>query len=349
MQISAKDLNQILNGVIEGNPDVKVSKPSKIEEGVEGSICFLANAKYEALAYTTKASILLVSKDFKPSQPIAATLIRVDDVYSSVAVLLKQFGGAIEQEKGVDSMAFVDASVQMDASASVGQFAVVSKGATIGKNTIIYPQVFIGENVKVGDNVKLYPGVKIYKDCEIGNDCIIHSNAIIGSDGFGFAPDANGRYEKIAQIGNVILKDFVEVGANTVIDRATMGSTIIGEGVKLDNLIQIAHNVEVGAHTVMAAQAGIAGSTKIGKHCQIGGQAGFVGHITVADGAKVQAQSGVAATIKKENTAVYGSPAIDYSNYLRSYAHFRNLPDLSKKVRELDKLVRELTKQLNEK
>ncbi len=342
MKITAKELSQLLNGTVEGNPDVEVFGPSKIEEGKPGTISFLSNRKYESYAYTTASSILLVAKNFKPSQPINATLIRVEDVYASVAVLLEQFGQVVPAQKGVDEQAFVNSSATLAEDVSIGKFTIVSNNATIDTGSILYPQVFIDENVKIGKNCILYPGVKVYRDCEIGDDCILHANVVIGSDGFGFAPQEDGTFKKVPQIGNVIIENQVEIGANTVIDRATMGSTVIKAGAKLDNLIQIAHNVEVGENTAIAAQAGIAGSTKIGKNCLIGGQAGFVGHITIADGTKVQAQSGINKAIKEEGTAIYGSPAMPYTDYLRSYAVFRRLPDLSRQISDLKKEIEKL-------
>lgn len=344
MQVTAKELSDLLDGTLEGDPNVRVIKPSKIEEAEVGSICFLSNAKYESYIYTTKASVLLVSRDFQPTQALSPTLIRVDDVYASIAVLLEKFGVSESVEQGVSEQAFVHAKARLGKAVSIGLFSVVEEGAIIGDNCTIHPQVFVGKNVKIGNNVTLYPGVKIYQDCVIGDNCIFHANVIIGGDGFGFAPLEDGTYKKLAQIGNVIIEENVEIGANSVVDRATMGSTIIRSGAKLDNLIMIAHNVEVGENTVIAAQAGIAGSTKIGKNCMIGGQAGFVGHITIADGVKVQAQSGINTSIKKEDISVYGSPALPYNDYLRSYALFKRLPDMSKKIKELEQKLKELEK-----
>ena len=332
MQISAKDLSHSLNGIIEGNPNVMVSQPSKIEEATEDSICFFANPKYEHYVYTTKAAIILVSKDFVPTQPISATLIRVEDVYKSVSFLLENFIQKVNKRNEISPQAVIHASVIIGDNVNIGPFVVVEEGAVIGDNTFLQAQVFVGKNAKIGDGCTFFSGVKIYNDCEVGNNCIFHANVVIGGDGFGFAPEADGTFKKVAQIGNVIIEDDVEIGANSTIDRATMGSTIIRQGVKLDNLIMIAHNVEIGKNTVIAAQTGVAGSTKIGESCIIGGQVGFVGHIEVANGTKVQAQSGVARSVKKEKTAIYGSPAISYANYLRSYAVFKNLPELSKKV-----------------
>jgi len=342
MEITAKEICLLLNGTLEGRADIIVKGPSKIEEAIPGTISFIASAKYEAYAYTTKASVLLVNKSFQPSQTVYATLIKVDDVYASLALLLDHYKGLHKPDPGVAQQAAVHATARLGEAVSVGMFSIIEDGAVLGNNCIIYPQVYIGKGVAIGNDVTLYPGVKIYHECVVGDRNVLHANVIIGSDGFGFAPQADGTFQKIPQIGNVVLEDDVEIGANTVIDRATMGSTIIRKGAKLDNLIQIAHNVEVGENTVIAAQAGIAGSTLIGKNCQIGGQAGFVGHIKVADGTKVQAQSGVAAAVKEEGTAIYGSPALSYSNYLRSYAGFKNLPQLIKKLAELERKVARL-------
>lgn len=342
MTVTAKELSKLLNGKLEGDPDVVVYKPAKIEEGESGAISFIANPKYIHYAYTTDASVLLVSKDLKLDKPIRPTLIRVDDVYSCVTLLLEQFGNNHHNDSGVDNRSTVHPEAIVNESAFVGAFTFVSKGARIGKNTIIHPQVFIGENVVIGDHVTLYPGVKIYHDCVIGDHVAIHSNTVIGSDGFGFVPQKDGTYKKVPHLGNVIIQNNVEIGSNCVIDRATMGSTIIEEGVKLDNLIQIAHNVEIGSNTVIAAQAGIAGSTKIGKRCMIGGQAGFVGHITVADGTRVQAQSGVARAITKPGSAWYGSPAFEYNSFLRSQVIFQKLPDLVSRINELEKMIKDL-------
>lgn len=342
MQITAHEIAHILKGTLEGNSQVLVSRPSKIEEGGKGTLTFLANPKYEHYAYSTSVSILLVNQDFNPAKKVLAeAIIRVDDVYAAVAKLLQLFENQLVEEKEISTQAFVDATAEVAEEVSIGTFSVVEKGAKIGANSIISPQVFIGKNAQIGENVILYPGVKIHHDCIIGDNCILHSNVVIGGDGFGFAPEKDGSYTKIPQIGNVILEANVEVGANTTIDRATMGSTVIKQGAKIDNLVMIAHNVEIGKNTVIAAQAGFAGSGKIGDNCRIGGQAGFVGHIKVADGAQVQAQSGVASPIRKPNTAVYGSPALDYKNYLKSYAVFKQLPELVKRINELEKQLKD--------
>lgn len=341
MRVTVAMIAQLVQGDIEGDPQVEIQGPAPIEAGTPGTISFLADAKYEAFAYETGSSALLVDRTFTPQQPISATLIRVDNVRMAVAALLKQFDQSKSGSGTISKQAFVDPSATIGSNVSVGHFSVIDSGAEIGEGTIIHDQVTIGPGVRIGNNCVLFPGVRVYKHCQIGDDCMIHSNAVIGSDGFGFAPKADGSYDKVPQLGNVILGDYVEIGANCVIDRATMGSTVIENGVKLDNLIQIAHNVRIGAHTVIAAQAGIAGSTQIGAHCQIGGQVGIVGHIQIAEGTKIQAQSGVAGAIKEKDQAVYGSPAIPYGNYVRSYAVFKNLPEMEKRLRQLEKEVKE--------
>jgi UDP-3-O-[3-hydroxymyristoyl] glucosamine N-acyltransferase len=344
MQVTAQAICQILNGTVEGDPNVVITHPAKIEEGTEGSICFLANPKYEAFAYDSKASALLVSDDFVAKKPIAATLIRVKDVRQSVAILLQQFS-QYQQSKTPQNrdLAFIDDTAEVPSSTSVGAYVVIKENAQIGENCIFHEQVYIGKNVKVGNNVVLYAGVKIMHDCVIGDNSFIHSNTVIGSDGFGFLPQADGTFKKVPQIGNVIIEDNVEIGANTVVDRATMGSTIIKKGVKLDNLIQIAHNVVIDENTVIAAQTGIAGSTKIGKNCMIGGQVGIAGHISINDGTKIQAQSGVGKTIRKPDVVLYGSPAFNYSEFMRSQVLFKNLPSMEKRLRELENLVKQLS------
>lgn len=340
MQISAKELSALLNGTLEGNPDVMVTGPSKIEEGIPGTLTFLANPKYEAYVYTTKASVLLCGNDFVPSRPLAATIIRVENVYGSIALLLEKFASEVSSPTGISSQAFVDVTAVVGEGSSVGHFSVIEKNAVIGKNCTIHAQVFVGENVIIGDNVTLHSGVKIYHNCRLGNNITLHSNVVIGADGFGFAPQEDGTYKKVAQIGNVVIEDDVEIGSNTTVDRATMGSTYIRKGVKLDNLIMVAHNVEIGENTVIAAQTGIAGSTKIGRNCMIGGQVGIVGHILIADRTKIQAQSGIARTIKEPDTAWYGSPAIDYADFLKAQVVFKKLPELQKRIQELEKALK---------
>ena len=337
MQFTAGQIAEFLGGQVEGNPEVVITRPAKIEEGGEGAITFLANPKYESYVYSTSASAVLVSRDFVPEQPVAATLIRVDNVYASVARLLaayEQKGSA--QEEGISSLAFVHPEAVVEEGAVIGPFSVIERGAHIAKGVRIHSQVYIGAESRIGADTLIYSGVKIYHECQIGARCILHANAVIGSDGFGYSLE-NGAYKKIAQIGKVILEDDVEIGANTVVDRATMGATILRQGVKVDNLVQVAHNVEIDSHTAIAAQAGIAGSTKIGKYVQIGGQAGFIGHIRVADKVRVQAQTGVLGSLTKEGQAVGGAPAIEYREYLKAFALFRQLPDLVKRLEKLER------------
>lgn len=338
-ELSAGFIADYLKGEVEGNPDVVVSKPARIEQGKPGSICFLANPKYEKYLYTTKASVVLINKDFTLRQPVSATLVRVDNAYEAVATLLdlyKQKG-----KKGRSWRASVSWRAKVGKGAYIGAFAYISAGAKIGNNVQIYPHAYVGNNVVLGDDTIIYSGAKIYSDCQIGKGCIIHSGAVIGADGFGFAPTADGSYKKISQIGNVVLEDFVEVGANTTIDRATMGSTIVRRGVKVDNLVMIAHNVEIGEHTVLAAQTGIAGSSKVGKSCMIGGQVGIAGHLTVGDKVMVSAQAGIGSNIK-EGMVLRGTPAFDVNKFQRSYTVFKNLPELRNEVIELKKKLEEL-------
>lgn len=343
MKITAAQLAQLLSGTLDGNPEASASRPARIEEAQEGDFAFLDNLRYESYAYTTKASILLVNKAFQPVQPVAATLIRVDDVRSSLALLLQRFDPANQAESAdISEKASVHDTAVVGLGSSIGAFAVIEEGAVIGKNCVIYPQVYIGRNARVGDNCRIYPGARIHYDCHVGNSCTLHANAVIGSDGFGFAPQEDKTWKKVPQVGNVVLESDVEVGANTCIDRAALGSTLIRKGAKIDNLVHIAHNVEVGQNTVMAAQVGIAGSAKIGDNCQLGGQTGIAGHISLAEGTRTQAQSGLGSTIKEPNKALFGSPAIDYNDYVRAYVVFKQLPDLQKKVRELEKRLKEL-------
>ena len=347
MEFTAQELCDFLEGTLEGDPTVKVRKPAKIEEGVEGDVCFLANPKYLAYAYTTGASILIVNEDQEFEQKVKATIIRVKNAYTSIAKVLDQYkimNGNAANQKQVDKMAFVSDSAKIGENVFIGIFAAISDGVVIGAESYIHPQVFLGKNVKIGIHCIIFPGAVILEDCVIGNHCIIGSGTIIGSDGFGFAPQEDGTYKKVAQTGNVVLEDHVEVGANSTIDRATMGSTIIRKGAKLDNLIQIAHNVEIGENTVIAAQSGISGSTKIGKNCVIGGQVGIVGHLTIADGTKINAQSGVAKNIRDTNRSFTGSPAFDYNASMRSQVIFRKLPELFEKIMALEQTINEMKK-----
>lgn len=344
MQVKAKELALMLNGQVEGDPEVAVSSPSKIEEGGPGTISFLGNLKYEPYLYTTTASVVLVGQDFEPKEKVQATLIKVENVYSAIALLLEKFQQSSDAPLHISDRASVHEAAILGDNISIGDFAIVEAGASIGSQTRIAAQVYIGRRAKIGSHVIIYPGARILDDCVLGDHCIIHSNVVIGSDGFGFAPQEDGSYRKIAQIGNVVLEDHVEVGANTCIDRATMGSTIIRSGVKLDNLIQIAHNVEIKSNTVIAAQTGIAGSTKIGASCMIGGQVGFVGHISVADSTSIQAQTGVASSIKESGQAWFGTPAIKWKDYLKSYGVFKRLTQLDKELSQLSKKVAGLAK-----
>jgi len=341
MEFSAQQIAGFLNGIVEGNPETRVSNLSKIEDGGEGTMTFLANPKYNQFIYTTKASIVVVSKDFTPSHKIEATLVRVDDPYQSFAKLLEIFNSMTRGKKEVSSLSFISGSAKTGRDISVGAFSFIGENANIGDNVDIYPQVYIGDNVKIGNNCIFYPGVKIYHDCVIGNNCILHSGVIIGSDGFGFAPQNEKDYVKLPQLGNVILEESVEIGSNTTVDRATLGSTIIRRGVKLDNLIQVAHNVEIGENTVIAAQSGISGSTRVGRNCMIAGQVGIIGHIIIADNVKIGAQSGIGGSITEDGAIVMGSPAIDARKTRRNYIHLSNLDEIVKRINHLEKLLKD--------
>ncbi len=344
MDFKATDIASFLNGEIVGDGDVKVSNVSKIEEGTDGTLAFLANPKYEHYIYETKASIVLVNKSFIPRKEISATLIKVDDAYAAFASLLELYHQARQSLKqGIEQPSFIDESAQIGKEIYIGAFSYISKNAKIGKNVKIYPQVHIGDNVTIGDDCILYAGAKIYADTVIGNRCIIHSGVVIGSDGFGFAPTENGSYKKIPQVGNVILEDDVEIGANSAIDCGTMGHTIIRKGTKIDNLIQIAHNCDIGENNVFAAQVGIAGSTKVGNNCQFGGQVGLGGHITVGDNVTLGAQSGVAQNIKS-NQILLGSPAFNIKNAMKAYIMLRKLPEIRNEVLQLKKDLETLKK-----
>jgi UDP-3-O-[3-hydroxymyristoyl] glucosamine N-acyltransferase len=337
MVLSAGAVAALLGGTVEGNPELKLTTVCPIEGGGEGALSFLANPKYTSFIYTTGAAAVIVAEDFRSEGSLPCTLIRVKDPYASFAILLEQYSRMKRPPAGIHPSASIDHTATVGVNAYIGAQAVIEAGASVAAGCFIHAQVFIGRNAKVGDNVTLHPGVRLLEDCVVGSNCIIHSGTVIGSDGFGFAPSDNA-YGKVPQIGNVVIEDDVEIGANCTIDRATMGSTIIRKGVKLDNLIQIAHNVEVGEHTVIAAQAGVAGSTKIGKRCMIGGQVGIIGHITIGDNVKIAAQSGIGASIP-DNAIVQGSPAFDVASYRRSYVSFRNLPAIG---RELALLRREI-------
>ncbi|WP_159023218.1 UDP-3-O-(3-hydroxymyristoyl)glucosamine N-acyltransferase [Formosa sp. L2A11] len=336
MKFTAEQIAGILEGEVVGNPDIEVSTLSKIEEGVEGALTFLANPKYTHYIYTTKASITIVNNTFVPDHKIDTTLIKVNDAYKAFSKLLEYYNSVKQNKVGIEQPSFISESSKLGETVYVGAFAYIGEHVKIGDNVKIYPNSYIGDNVIVGDNTVIFSGARIYSQCSIGNNCVINSGCIIGADGFGFAPNESGEYDKVPQIGNVVLEDYVDVGAGTTIDRATLGSTIIRRGVKLDNQIQIAHNVEIGKNTVIAAQTGIAGSTKIGEHCQIGGQVGFAGHLTVGNNVKIQAQSGIGRNIK-DNEILQGSPAFSYADWSKSYVHFKNLPKIVKEINELEK------------
>ncbi|WP_370226379.1 UDP-3-O-(3-hydroxymyristoyl)glucosamine N-acyltransferase [Mesoflavibacter sp.] len=336
MKFTAEQIAGILEGVVEGNPQVEVSKLSKIEEGEEGALTFLANPKYTHYIYTTKASIAIVNNTFIPEQDISCTLIKVEDAYKAFSKLLEYYNQVKLNKSGVEQPSYISDNVKQGDNIYIGAFTYIGNNVTLGNNVKIFPSSYIGDNVTIGDDTVVFSGAKVYSESIIGKNCVINSGAIIGADGFGFAPDENGEYSKVPQIGNVILEDFVDIGAATTIDRATLGSTIIRRGVKLDNQIQIAHNVEIGKNTVIAAQTGVAGSTKIGENCQIGGQVGIVGHITIGNNVKIQAQSGIGRNVK-DNEVLQGSPALSYGDFNKSYVYFKNLPKIVKTVNDLEK------------
>lgn len=335
MNFTAGQIADQLNGIVIGDKEVDISSLSKIEEGVKGSLTFLANPKYTEYIYNTKASAAIVSNDFKPTKEIKTTLIKVKDPYSSFTTLLELFNINDSNKSGISKLSEINKTSSISKSSFIGSFTIIGKNCMIEDECFIHEQVFIGDNVKIGSGTKIYPGVKILNDTIIGKKCIIHSLCCIGSDGFGFTPNNDGSYKKIPQTGNVIIEDNVEIGSNSTIDRATIGSTIIRKGVKLDNQIQIAHNVEIGENTAIAAQSGIAGSTKIGKNCMIGGQVGIIGHIKIGDNVKIQAQAGVTSDVES-NSRITGTPAINYMNYNKSYIHFKNLPEIIKKIEKKD-------------
>ncbi|NRT14709.1 UDP-3-O-[3-hydroxymyristoyl] glucosamine N-acyltransferase [Flavobacterium sp. 28A] len=343
MKFTAEQIAGILEGEIIGNPKAEVHELAKIEEGKDGSLTFLSNPKYNNYIYTTKASITIVNKTFIAEAEVSTTLIKVEDAYLSFSKLLEFYDQAKGNKSGIEQPSVIAESAKYGDSLYLGSFSYIGDNVVIGNNVKIYPNCFIGDNVAVGDNVTIFAGAKIYSESKIGNGCTIHSGSIIGADGFGFAPNSDGSYKKIPQIGNVIIEDNVDIGSCTTIDRATMGSTIIRKGVKLDNQIQVAHNVEIGENTVIAAQTGIAGSTKIGKNCMIGGQVGIAGHLTIGDNVRIQAQAGVGRNIKSNET-LQGSPSFGYNDFSKSYVHFRNLPKL---VAEIEELKKEILNQKN--
>jgi UDP-3-O-[3-hydroxymyristoyl] glucosamine N-acyltransferase len=338
MNFTAEQIAGILEGDIIGDPNIEVSRLAKIEEGSKGSLTFLANPKYTPYIYKTKASIVIVNKGFVPEETISSTLIKVEDAYKSFSKLLEYYNQVKNNKLGIEQPSFQSETAVFGENVYLGAFSYLGENVILGNNVKIYPQAYIGDNVKIGDNTTIFSGVKLYSETQVGKNCVINSGAIIGADGFGFTPDENGEFQKVPQTGNVIIEDNVDIGSATTIDRATLGSTYIRKGVKLDNQIQIAHNVEIDENTVIAAQTGIAGSTKIGKYCMIGGQVGIAGHLTIGDHVKVQAQTGIGHRVK-DGEKLYGSPAIDYGNYVKSYVHFKNLPKIVKTITDLEKKV----------
>lgn len=338
MKFTAAQIAGILEGEVFGNPEAEVYKLAKIEEGTDGSLTFLANPKYANYIYSTKATITIVNNTFEPDQEIATTLIKVEDAYKSFSKLLEYYNQVKLMKSGIEEPSVISEGVQYGEGLYLGSFCYIGKNVIIGKNVKIYPNSFVGDNVTIGDNCVLFAGARVYSETVIGNNCTIHSGTIVGSDGFGFAPQEDGSFTKVPQIGNVIIEDNVEIGACTTIDRATLGSTVIRKGVKLDNQIQIAHNVEIGENTVIASQTGIAGSTKIGKNCMIGGQVGIVGHITIGNNVKIQAQSGIGKSLK-DGEVVQGSPAFNYGDFAKSFVHFKNLPKIVSEIEEIKKNI----------
>jgi UDP-3-O-[3-hydroxymyristoyl] glucosamine N-acyltransferase len=345
MEFTAGMIAEFLKGTVEGDPGVKVNTIARIEDGFPGALSFLANPKYEQYLYTTQSSVVLVNDTLTLSAPVSATIVRVADSYKAFAALLALYEQSKPVKKGIHSTAVIEPSAVVGKDVYLGPYVYVGENVVIGDNTRVYPHTSIGDNTKIGSNCKIFSGVKIYHECMIGNGCTVHAGSVIGADGFGFAPQSESEFMKIPQIGNVIVEDNVEIGANVCIDRATIGSTIIRKGVKLDNLIQIGHNVEIGENTVMAGQSGVAGSTKIGRNCMFAGQVGVTGHITVADGTKVGAQSGIAGAIKKPDSVLLGSPAVDYQNFMKSFVVFKKLPEIKSVV---DRLERESKKSENQ-
>ncbi|GHE59379.1 UDP-3-O-acylglucosamine N-acyltransferase [Roseivirga thermotolerans] len=338
MEISVEQVASLLGGKVEGDGTARVNRLEKIEEATPGSIAFLANPKYLPYIYSTSASAVIVKSDFAPEKPVKGALIRVDDPYSAFARLLEEYEKMTAKVKtGIEQPSFQHESASYGEQVYLGAFSYLGENVKVGKNTKIYPQVYLGDHVEVGDNTILYPGVKVYANCKIGSNCVLHSGVVVGSDGFGFAPQADGTYKSIPQTGNVIIEDNVDIGANTTIDCATMGSTVIRKGAKIDNLVQIAHNVEVGKNTAIASQAGLSGSAKIGENCQIGGQAGITGHLSIANKTIIGPQAGVPKTISQEGKVWFGSPIMEHKDFLRASVILRNLPNLIERVKELEK------------
>ena len=340
MKFTAAQIAGILDGIVEGDENVEVSRLSKIEEGTKGSLTFLSNPKYTQYIYSTEASITIVNKDFISENHISSTLIRVQNAYKSFSKLLDYYNQVKMNKVGIEQPVFVSESAKHGENIYIGAFAYIGENVKIGDNVKIYPNAYIGDNVVLGNNVVVFAGAKIYSECIVGNNCIIHSGVILGADGFGFTPNDKGEFIKVPQTGNVVLEADVDIGAGTTIDRATLGSTVIRKGVKLDNQIQIAHNVEIGENTVIAAQTGIAGSTKIGKNCMIGGQVGIVGHITIGDNVRIQAQSGIGRNVK-DNETLQGSPALNYGDYNKIYVHFKNFPKIVDRLNSIEKDLNE--------
>jgi UDP-3-O-[3-hydroxymyristoyl] glucosamine N-acyltransferase len=344
MEFSAAAIAAFVKGDIIGDPEISVNTISKIEEGQPGALSFLANPKYEHYIYETKSSIVLVNRSFSPASKVDATMIKVDNAYEAFASLLRLVDQAKPRKKGIHPSAVIEPTAKIGSDVFIGAFTYIGENCIIGDGCALYPQVYIGDNTVLGNDCTINPGVKIYHDCKIGEGCIIHAGSVIGSDGFGFAPQSENEFMKIPQLGNVVLEDHVEIGSNTAIDRATMGSTVIRRGVKLDNLIQIGHNVEIGENSVMAAQTGISGSTKIGKNCMFGGQVGIAGHLKITDGTKIGAQSGIMGNIKKEDTIILGSPAMDIKKYMKSTVLFQKLPEIKERIDSLERDLEKLKK-----
>lgn len=345
MQFTAAQIAAMIQARIEGDPETSISDIARIEEGRAGTLSFIANPKYEQYLYETEASIVIVNESLQLEKPVKATLLRVPDAYVAFATLLEQYNefvAAGSRKKGIEQPSYISESARLGKDVYVGAFAYIGHHATIGDHVQVFPGAYIGDHVVIEEGAIIYAGVKIYHNCKIGAHVIIHAGTIVGADGFGFAPEADGSYKKIPQLGNVVIEEHVEIGSNSTVDRATIGSTIIRKGVKLDNLIQVAHNVEIGEHTVVAAQTGISGSTKIGKNCMIGGQVGIVGHIQIADNTHINAQSGLSKSISRSGTTVTGSPAFDYRSSLKSQAVFRNLPELLLRIQQLEDKLNEL-------
>ncbi len=345
MTFTAQQIAALIQGSIEGNPNAEIKTFAKIEEGFPGALSFLANPKYEEFLYNCESSAVIVSNDLELQKEVKTTLIRVPNAYGAFAILLQKYEEMKPRKTGRENPIFIGNNTEIGDNEFIGAFVRIGDNVKIGKNVSIHPNVVIEDHVHIGDNSIIYSNTTIYQGCKLGKNVTIHSSTVVGSDGFGFAPNSENQYNKIPQIGNVVIEDHVEIGANCSIDRATMGSTIIRKGVKLDNFIQIAHNVEIGENTVIAAQSGIAGSTKVGKNCMIGGQVGIIGHLTIADGVKIAAQSGIGKSIKKENSIWQGSPAFDVSSYQRSLVGFRNLPKIQEKINNLEKEISKLSSQ----